>query len=813
VEATQEFGKVLKRLRLEAGLSQESLAERARISAQAVSALERGARRAPYRDTLDLLAAALDLTPEARAELESAANRRRGPKRPRSAEPAGETLRTPLTSLVGRYAEMERLEELLRRPGVRLLTLTGPGGIGKTRLALAVAEAAGTSAFERAPLLVSLAAIRDPQLLGSAIASSAGVRSEPSRSTLDVLARHFGEQSSLLVLDNFEQIVDAAPLVLDLLQACPKLKVLVTSRAPLRLRGEVEFAVVSLHSDEDAVTLFADRARAANPSFEATPANTAQLAEICRRLDRLPLALELAAPQLRLWSPEGLLARMERRLDVLVGGAQDLPERHQTMRRTIEWSYGLLDAREQSLLRRLSVFAAGFDLDMAESVSGAAAASGERAPFEVVAALHDHGLLQRAETGGDAPRLVMLETIREFALERLMESGEYAAASRAHADCMQALTTRALEALNGPHSSRWMRHLDEELDNIRAALQWARAANDGERGLSIAAALERYWERRGLIDEGRGWLEAFIAPAATAHALQATRAYRYGLMGAAILALRQNDFTAAVDRSKRTLELAAEAGDELNLARANSILGMVEAHRGDPHAALTFYERALPQWRASGNVAQLAAAANNHAVALFELGRLDDAAAMFEECIALSRSNGNAHILASALSNRSSIGMLRGDPPAEYEPLLLESLELLRAGDDRFVMAAVLGVLGEAAERRGDFAQAAEYHRESLRVNARSIKSGEMSAHALLGLARVAHGTGRHERALLLLSAAARERERLGVPGSTADQQDEARLRAELSGVVEPAAAVRAEREAALRAFEDIVAEEMAGTS
>ncbi|HET9494582.1 MAG TPA: NB-ARC domain-containing protein, partial [Chloroflexia bacterium] len=420
---------------------------------------------------------------------------------------------------------------LLRRADVRLLTLAGPPGIGKTRLGLEVAARLAPD-FPDGVYFVPLALISDPARVLPAVAQALEIKESPGKSISESVHAYLGGRQTLLVLDNFEQVVDAATDVAELLTHCPGLKVLVTSREVLRLRSECEFQVpplplpdsrepldVQAASQNEAVTLFVQRARAVRPDFQLTTANVEAVADICRWIDGLPLAIELAAARVKTLSPQAILARLSKRLQLLVRGARDLPERHQTLRRAIEWSYDLLDPHEQRLFRRLSAFAGGCTLEAVEAVCNARGDLGVDS-LEGVTALMDKSLLREqagsaAQDEGRSPRFWMLETIREYALEQLGESGEEDDLRARHAAYFLALAEQAAAEILVTQQARWFARLDDEYDNMRAALRWAtdrngsRAAQEErtEVGLRLAAALWRYWLVRGHISEGLAQLE------------------------------------------------------------------------------------------------------------------------------------------------------------------------------------------------------------------------------------------------------------------------------------------------------------------
>src|SRR5215469_4197256 len=437
-------------------------------------------------------------------------------------------LPTSLTPLVGREQEIAAVCALLWRPEVRLVTLTGTGGVGKTRLALEVA-AAMNAAFADGICFVTLAALTDPELVLPTIAQSLGVREQGSRPLLDSLKDHLREQQLLLVLDNFEQVARAAPVVADLLAATPRLHVLVTSRASLHLSGEHEFVVPPLAlpdvqnlppferlTEYESTRLFTERARAVQSGFALTEENAAAVAAICQQVDGLPLTIELAAGRTKLFSPQALLPRLKSRLKLLVGGARDRPLRQQTLRGTIAWSYSLLEEDEKILFRRLAVFVGGCTLEAAEAVCNAHADL-EIDVLDAVTGLVDKSLLGQETQADGEPRLLMLETIREYALERLEASGEAEAVRRQHATFFLQEVMEAEPKIRSAEEARWRKRLEVEQDNLRAALGFTLESQEAEMGLQLAGALLPFWRVSSQDREGRSWCELVLAqPGASA---------------------------------------------------------------------------------------------------------------------------------------------------------------------------------------------------------------------------------------------------------------------------------------------------------
>ncbi len=535
----RDVGQLLRRHRIAAGLTQEALADRAGLSANAISTLERGTRQAPHKETIALLATALRLSHDQHAELSGAARRRPRaapdaaralPARREEPRPSDDPLPAETVPLLEREREEAELVALLRRPDVRLLTLTGPGGVGKTSLALRAAHAARTH-FADGAAFVALAEVVAPDHVAAAIALAFALRDLGDRPLPEALRDHLRDKRLLLVLDNFEHVADAAPLVAALRRDCPRLTLLVTSRHALHVRGEHRFDVLPLAAPRradapdlaalarcPAVRIFLHYGRVAVPGFALTTANAAAVADVCARLDGLPLALELAAARLPVLAPAALAARLARRLDLLADGPLDAPRRHRTMRASIAWSYELLAPAEQAVFLCLCVCVGGGTLAAVEASAAAldGQGSGGTGGIEVdvpaaLGALARKSLLRREGHDADAPRFAVLHTVREYGLERAAAGGALAPLRRGHAVFFLALAETAAAALGGPRQAAALAHLEEEADNLRAALSWALEDGDTATALRLGAALWPAWYARGYLSEGRSWLERLLA--------------------------------------------------------------------------------------------------------------------------------------------------------------------------------------------------------------------------------------------------------------------------------------------------------------
>jgi non-specific serine/threonine protein kinase len=723
MDESASFGRWLKARRKTLDLTQWDLAKQIGCAEGTIQKIEAGERR-PSRHVAELLAAHLRVPEDQRAAFLAFA---RGaipgpPPGAADAPPPATALApapplprppAPLTRLIGRDATVGAIRQALRGGPARIVTLVGPPGVGKTRLAVAVAALAGGD-YAGGAHFIALAALRDMALLASTIAGALGLGDRGNAPPLVALQAALHDQEMLLVLDNFEQILPAAPIVVELLRACPGVRLLITSRAPLNVRGEQSWPVVPLAvpdpaalppldalTEYPAVALFVERARMLQPAFTVRPDNAAAIAEICARLDGLPLAIELAAARTRLLPPTILLARLGQPLPLLTGGPRDLPARQQTLRDAIAWSYDLLAPGEQRLFRRLGVFAGGWTLRAAEAIGNA----GDDLLMPVIdaaATLLDHSLITGAALAAGESRFTMLETIREYALELLEASPEAAMVHRRHAEYFLALAESADPELSGGDSAAVLARLAVEQSNIQAVFRWSIAAEGAATALRLGALYWRFCEMRGFLDEGRYWLEAVLA--ATDPAPVAVRGLV--LMGAGRLAWLQGDYAAARAYTEQSVAVFRALHDRANLPRALHSLALQLGALGEPVQARACYEESLSLMRALGNRAGVARLLNSLGIEARAQGDFARAIDLFSESLALQRELDNKTSIGVLLANLGFATYDQGDLVRAGD-LFRQSLALLRDLGHRIAMIDGLAGLAAIATRRSEPLRAA----------------------------------------------------------------------------------------------------------
>ncbi|HEX3353824.1 MAG TPA: tetratricopeptide repeat protein [Terriglobales bacterium] len=683
------------------------------------------------------------------------------------------------TGFVGREREVDAAKDLLLRPEVRLLTITGPGGIGKTRLAVEVASGL-VECFPGGIHFIPLSSLSDPGLIASAIVQTLGIREAGGQSPLEILRESLRDSlraPMLLVLDNFEHLMEGAATVADLLVMGPNVKILVTSRAALHVYGEHEFPVAPLALPDSrsmpapdvlsqcpAVALFVQRAVAAKPDFELNRENAPAVAEICARLDGLPLAIELAAARVKVLSPASLLARLANRLQLLTGGARDLPQRQQTLRGAMDWSYDLLSADEQMLFRRLAVFVGGCNLEGVEAVCDA------RDDLNLdlldgMASMVDKSLVKQIESATGESRFVMLETIREYALEKLEASGEKALTKRAHAAYCLVLAEEDAKGQSGEQAVSGLERLTMEHENFRAALEWLTENGDADWGLRLGTALFRFWEVREYLAEGRDSLGKVLKLAGAA---APTKARARALFSAGVFAVEQGDFVSADALIGESRDIARQLGDTHGVAVSLNAMAVNARDQGDIVQANSLFEESLAVWRKLGDQMAVARSLSNLASVVKLQGEYDRARALYAECLSIFKDLGDKTGVAWSINYQGDVARDQCDSQSA-RTLYEQSLAMFRELGDRWGVAGTLADLGTLAREEGNYPEANACYRESIRMF-QEMDHKRGVARLLECFACCAAVQLEPERSLRLAGAAAAIRQTIGAPLTPSEQ-------------------------------------------
>ncbi len=740
------FGSWLKDRRGVLDLTQDELAQSVDCSLTLIRKLEAGKRRAS-RQIAELLAARLDIPADERSDFVRFARSRNAYFSPTEESP-WRTLRhhltnlpVPPTPLVGREQEIADIARQLVHDRVRLLTLVGPPGVGKTRLALASAEEL-LDHFDDGVYWVPLAPLNERDRVAPTIARALGLKETSGQSCLALLTQHLTPQRILLILDNFEHIIGAAPFVAELLTVCPYLHIVVTSRVSLHVRAERQFRVAPLAS-AFAVELFLGRLRAVDPNRVPSPEEISALAKMCAHLDGLPLAIELVASRANALSPHVLLAQMEQRLALATEGPRDVPARHQTLRHAIAWSEELLDAVSRSVFSRVAIFVGGWTTEMACAICEPGIA--EVAVKHAISTLANANLIVKETGSNGEPRWSMLETIREYAAERLAIAEQTAETAKRHAQFFLAFAESAAPHLSGPHQVGWLDRLERDRANLHAALEWAVERGEAEIALRLGGALHLFWYKQGWLIEGRSWLKRALALPAALTVAPSVR--QIALHGASVLAWSHADFEQAQHLAEESHSLAREIGHRSAIASALHVLANVATDTSDYARAVALHEQTLGLRRDLGDRAGVAASLNNLGRVAYYRGAAAQAVKYYQESLALQRELGDQFGIALALNN---LGGALAENLQDLDGaacLLQESLALSREPGAKFFLTPyTIANLGRVALYAGDYEGAKSILTESLTV-AREIESRTGIAFAQLQLAQLAVDRGEPDHA------------------------------------------------------------------